>query len=90
VKLVCLASGRRHLSYDDDCLEDKRENYQSCSLCCIVCDSDVDTFLSSSYIVTVGLALDVLLVDFLSVLINAVCSCVLYFHCIRFSFFSLH
>jgi len=41
-------------------------------LCCIVYDSDVDTFLSSSYIVTVGLALDVLLVHFLSVLINAV------------------
>ena len=30
-----LPSSRHHLSYDD-CLEDKRENYQNCSvLCCV-------------------------------------------------------
>jgi len=29
------ASSREHLSYDD-CLEDKKENYQNCSvLCCV-------------------------------------------------------
>jgi len=30
-----LPSSRRHLSYDD-CLEDKRENYQNCSVLCSV------------------------------------------------------
>ena len=34
-----LPSSRHHLSYDD-CLEDKRENYQKCSvLCCVLFDS---------------------------------------------------
>jgi len=29
-------SSRHHLSYDDDCLEDKRGNYQNCSVpCCL-------------------------------------------------------
>jgi len=33
--MVPLPSSRHHLSYDD-CLEDKRENYQNCSVLCSV------------------------------------------------------
>jgi len=56
---IPLCSSRHHLSYDD-CLEDKRENYQKCSvLCCVrqlctmICTTAHEQFLKMS----VGLGL---------------------------------
>ena len=43
-----LSCSRHHLS-NDDCLEDKREDHQNCSmLCCVHLNSDMHTHMNSS------------------------------------------
>jgi len=74
-----------------DCLEDKRKDYQNCSvLCCVrlLCISDMQTceqFLKW----TVGLGLGFYRFKFaFCVFFLPLCSCVVCFCCVRFSFFS--
>jgi len=47
---IPLPSSRQCLSYDEECLKDKRKDYQNCSavLCATVVHSDIDAFMSSS------------------------------------------
>jgi len=61
-----LSSSRHHLSHDD-CLEDKRENYQNCSvLCCVqhLC-TVICTTHEQFFKVNVGLSLYLVFVYFL-------------------------